>query len=68
MRRHLRQKRRREQRRAEKVRRGQPVADGSTHLCYCGKTIFFANTDLCEDCWVDYQLRWHGNDQSAKIN
>jgi hypothetical protein len=67
MRRHLRQQRKREVKQAELTKRRVSVS-GQYVVCGCGKTIFFANTDLCEDCWVDNQLKYHGNDQSAKIN
>lgn len=67
MRRHLRQRRQREMKQAELAK--QRVSIGVQHVaCGCGKTIFFANTALCEDCWVESQLKWHGNDQSAKIH
>lgn len=35
--------------------------------CKCGKPIKYACSQVCEDCWVNNQVRWHEYDQSAKI-
>ena len=52
-----------------KAREGYEAMEGETRpeACLCGKSITFTCTDLCEDCWVARQGRWHGHDQSVKI-
>jgi len=35
--------------------------------CKCGNKIKYAGALICETCWVNMQVRWHGKSQRARI-
>lgn len=69
--RRLRKSRRSRQGRLEKTNRPKAASkdkqETSNPLCICGREVKYAGGHVCEECWVSFQVRWHGRSQRALI-
>jgi hypothetical protein len=44
------------------------VDQQSFQYCKCGNKVKYAGFPICETCWVNVQVRWHGKSQRARIH
>jgi len=68
----------RRKKRARKIRRrgsptphplqvGELIEQQIFQYCKCGDKIKYAGALICETCWINMQVRWHGKSQRARI-